>query len=187
MGAQELYLISTRYLPNHVHQSYRRVRFITSPLKQTSARNAHKNASSNCPSSPVIPRTSSRPSTSHWPPQYPITPYSPQRSHASEVNPRNVGYMLAFSCRIFVFVQYIVPVQLKMSTQQTNVAPPVSMASISARSMGARRNRAGSSLRSKNSPLAGVMDPREAPDVEPRLPSFALTRPRGPCCWACCL
>lgn len=72
--------------------------------------------------------------------------------------------------------------------QQTRVAPPVSIASISERSMGCRLNLAGSSLRSKYSPLAGVTAPKEWPEVEPRLPSaLVFARPRGPCCCAFCL
>jgi hypothetical protein len=61
------------------------------------------------------------------------------------------------------------------------------MASISASSIGDRRNRAGSSFLSKYSPFAGATGPRECPDKEPRLPSLLFVRPRGPCCCACCL
>lgn len=56
------------------------------------------------------------------------------------------------------------PPQPLSPTQQTKVAPPVSIASISKRSIGCLRKRAGSSLRSKNSPLAGATEPRECPD-----------------------
>jgi hypothetical protein len=91
-----------------------------------------------------------------------------------------VGYHRFFFtlCKSFHLFKAVTP-------QQTNVAPPVSIASISARSMGARRNRAGSSLRSKYSPFTGATEPRECPETEPTSPVFA--RPRGPCCWAVCL
>jgi hypothetical protein len=63
------------------------------------------------------------------------------------------------------------------------------MASISASVNGARRNRCGSSFRSKYSPFAGTTEPRECPEVAPRPPSPSGAdelRPNGPCCWACC-
>jgi hypothetical protein len=52
--------------------------------------------------------------------------------------------------------------------------------------MGCLRNLAGSSLRSKYSPLAGATGPRECPDT-PEPSTLVLTRPRGPCCCAFCL
>lgn len=87
----------------------------------------------------------------------------------------------AYSYKDPMFQLYVC---LFKAAQQTKVAPAVSMASISARSMRVRRNRAGSSLRSKYSPLAGATGPRELPETSPR-PVLAL--PRGPCCCACCL
>lgn len=71
------------------------------------------------------------------------------------------------------------------SPQQTNVAPPVSIASISASVYGERLNLAGRSLRSKYSPLAGVTGPSSRPGREPNVPSLPMLRPSGPCCCAC--
>lgn len=61
------------------------------------------------------------------------------------------------------------------------LAPPVSMASISAWVQGRRPKREGSSARSKNSPLWGLTGPREAPEWPPMV-LLKEERPRGPCC-----
>lgn len=62
------------------------------------------------------------------------------------------------------------------------------MASISVSSIGDLWKRAGSSLRSKNSPFDGITGPKDDPGMEPMLPSlFDFARPSGPCCCACCL
>lgn len=63
------------------------------------------------------------------------------------------------------------------------LAPPVSMASISASVQGRRPKREGSSARSKNSPAWGLTGPSEAPEWLPTAP-LKEERPRGPCCWA---
>lgn len=108
---------------------------------------------------------------------------------------RCVGY----KCSLFLALASLLPYRPNESTNisgpsfppttthtlthyANRLAPPVSMASISDRSIGCRRNLAGSSLRSKNSPLAAATEPRSFPDSEPRVPSEALERPRGPCC-----
>lgn len=72
-----------------------------------------------------------------------------------------------------------------MTPQHTMVAPPVSIASISASVYGLRRNLAGSSLRSKNSPWAAATGPKSRPGTEPTELSVRMLRPRGPCCCAC--
>jgi hypothetical protein len=61
------------------------------------------------------------------------------------------------------------------------LAPPVSMASISAWVQGRRPKREGSSARSKNSPAWGLTGPREAPAVPPMV-LLKEERPSGPCC-----
>jgi len=82
----------------------------------------------------------------------------------------------------------IIHVSTVQVLQQTRVAPPVSMASISAKSSGVRRNLAGSSLRSKYSPLPASTEPSWWPVSEPiPLPLRFTLRAKGPCCWACCL
>ena len=66
----------------------------------------------------------------------------------------------------------------RLLTQPKRVAPPVSMASISARVKGTLRKRSGSSLRSKNWPLGGSIGPSLEAGIEPS------DLRRGPCCWA---
>jgi hypothetical protein len=104
--------------------------------------------------------------------------------HFSLENTKAIHVLVGYRCFFFKLCKSF-HLPNRAISQQTNVAPPVSMASISARSMGARRNRAGSSLRSKYCPFAGATEPRECPETEPTSPVFA--RPRGPCCWAVCL
>jgi len=70
------------------------------------------------------------------------------------------------------------------------LAPPDSMASISAADHEVLAKRAGRSLRSKNSPDAGSTGPSDFPGLPPTKPPYwlaAVRRCSGPCCWAFCL
>lgn len=113
------------------------------------------------------------------------SPISPEAHHLISSFHDAIEKQCEFFLGIIAFSLIFVQNFSQASFQHTNVAPPVSMASISARSIRVRRNRAGSSLRSKNSPFAGVTGPSSWPETPPISPVFA--RPRGPCCWACCL
>jgi len=62
------------------------------------------------------------------------------------------------------------------------LAPPDSMASISALVHGVRWYLPGSSLRSKFTPLAGSIGPRDAPEWLPIEVVYVVFN--GPCCWA---
>lgn len=68
---------------------------------------------------------------------------------------------------------------------QVVVAPPLSIASISAKVQGSLANFGSSSLLSKYSPVAASTGPRADPGVLP-IPCPSPTF-RGPCCCACCL
>lgn len=81
------------------------------------------------------------------------------------------------------------PSSLLTSHHPYILAPPLSIASISALDHADRRNRAGSSLRSKNSPLCGSTGPSECPEWLPIAPNVVLwfmPGPpfSGPCCCA---
>lgn len=70
------------------------------------------------------------------------------------------------------------------------LAPPDSMASISASVHEVLAKRAGRSLRSKYSPAEGSTGPSDFPGFPPTKPPYWLEkvrRARGPCCWAFCL
>lgn len=102
----------------------------------------------------------------------------------SIVRSRNQDMSRVEYCRLAIRSYTQSPAR-QFTPQQTNVAPPVSIASISASVYGVRLNLAGRSLRSKYSPAAGVTGPRSRPATEPMAPSLRMLRPRGPCCCAC--
>jgi hypothetical protein len=79
----------------------------------------------------------------------------------------------------------IVIASWSLSHYACRLAPPDSMASISAGVHDRRWKRAGSSERSKYSPLAASTRPSEVPGAPPIWPPTILSPGfKGPCCWA---
>lgn len=84
----------------------------------------------------------------------------------------------SYILRNFLFLDLFFP---RGNAYANRLAPPVSMASISAWVQGRRPNREGSSARSKNSPFLGWTEPSEAPELPPMV-LLKEERPSGPCC-----